>query len=208
VRTGLVILGVVIAVLGAGLFISLFFLFQGPSTTSQIRPEDPNLSPNSNQSWVLPGPAAVTGTVSLSWTTSAGADVALWPAITCTAPGGFCPTGVAVLNWTLATAGTGTVNSASGATFILIVTNPGHASLRFAAVVSVTSSPGTTITPWVWVLIAAGGVALLAIGGIALFLGLYLPGGVYRDPDAEMVVVRHPSLPPEEFEADPGEDAR
>lgn len=201
-RTGLVVLGIVIAVLGVGLFLTLFFLAEGPSTTTQIRPEDPSVLHNVSQSWILPGPVAGRGSVSLSWTTSALAEVDLWGATPCTAPGGFCPSGPALLNWTSSVSGKGTVSSASGATFVLMVTNHGNIPLRFAAVVSVTYTPGTPVTTWIWALIAAGGMALLAIGGIALFLGLYLPGGVYHDPDAEMVAVRHPSLLPDDPESD------
>ncbi|MGA7477273.1 MAG: hypothetical protein WBW47_08750 [Thermoplasmata archaeon] len=202
-RTGLVVIGAVLALLGAGLIVTLFFLSGGPVTSSQISFEAPSLAGHSNQTWVVSGPSPGTGSVTLSWSTGVAANVSLWPATTCVGPMGSCPTGPPDLSWVLATSGKETVSPSDAPVYILLVTNPGNNPLRFSAVVSVTSSSGSPLTAWSWGLIATGGVALLAIGGIALFLGLFLPGGVYRDPDGEVEAVRHPSLPPEEYDRDP-----
>jgi hypothetical protein len=202
VRTGLVVLGIVIAVLGAGLILTLFFLSGGPVNSSQISLEDPGLAAHSNQSWVVSGPTPGSGSVTLSWTTSAAANVSLWPVTTCLGPFGPCQTGPAALSWSLATTGKGTVSPSNASAYILLVTNPGNSPLRFSGAVSVSYGPGTPLTAWSWGVIAIGGITLLAIGGIALFLGLFLPGGVYQDPDGEVVAVRHPSLPPEDPEPD------
>lgn len=198
VRTGLVAIGIVLLLLGAGSILTLFFLSSGPSSTTQIRPVDPNLSPGAPESWVIPGAVGGSGSIALSWSASPAADVNLWPATTCSSPGGFCPTGAPVLNWSRGLGGSGAVSTSSGSTYILIVDNPGSVPLRFTAVVSITYTPGTPVPAWSWALIAAGGIALLTIGGIALFLGLYLPSGVYRDPDGATAAVRHPSLLPDE----------
>lgn len=205
-RTGLVVVGVVLAVLGAGLVVSLFFLSGGPAATTQATYADPSLAPHSNQSWVIPGPPG-SGSLTVSWTTTAGADVSVTPAASCVSPSGVCPTGPSELNWTAGSAGKGTVSPASASDYILTVVNPGTNSLRFSAFVSVSYSTGTPISAWIWGLIASGGIALLAIGGVALFLGLFLPSGVYDAPDGELRAERHPSLPPDEpeFEDDPPE---
>lgn len=209
VRTGLVVIGVVIAVIGAGLIVTLFFLSGGPGTTTQIRPEDPNIAASSNQTWTFLGPAPGAGSVSVSWTSSALANVVLLPATTCAGPSGFCVSGTAALSWTMALTGAGKVSPANASVYILEVANPGSSPLRFVGVVSVAYSTGTQIPAWSWALIAAGGIALLAIGGIALFLGLYLAAGVYKGPPGgETVAVRHPSLPPEDFDPVPEEDLR
>jgi len=192
VRTGLVAIGVIIVVLGGGRILTLYMLSSGPSSTTQIRPEDPSLSPGFPQSWVVPGAVGGSGSIAITWTATSSADVNLWPATTCASPGGFCPTGVAALNWTKATSGSGTIATSSGSTYILIVDNPGTASLRFAGVVSVSYSPGTAVSTLSWALIAAGGIALLSIGGIALFLGLYLPGGTYQYAEEPVVALLFP----------------
>jgi hypothetical protein len=208
VRTGLVVLGTIIAVLGAGLILTLVFLSSGSVNTSQVSSQDPSLAPHSNESWMISGPTPGAGSVGLSWTTSSPANVSLWPVTSCLGPFGPCRTGPAVLSWSLAVSGQGTVSPSNASLYILLVSNPGNIALRFSAVFSISFAPTAPFPAWGWGLIATGGVALLAIGGIALFLGLFLPGGVYRDPDGEVVAVRHPSLPPEDRDSDPGEQAR
>jgi hypothetical protein len=202
VRTGLVVIGAVIALLGAGLIVTLFFLSGGPTITNHTTFEDPGIAPYSNQSWAVPGPTPGSGSVTLSWTMSGLANISLWPATTCAKPMGSCPTGPAALSWTLADSGNGSVSPSDSSTYILQATNPANNTLRFSAVISASYSSGSPLSSWSWGLIATGGIALLAIGGIALFLGLFLPGGVYQDPDGEVVAVRHPSLPPEEYDSD------
>jgi hypothetical protein len=203
VRTWLVVLGVVIAALGTGLILTLFALSPGTAITTRFTVVDPTLGGHLNQTWVVPGSGA--GSIAVTWTTSSGANVSLWSAVSCSAPTGFCPTGMAALSWSLASSGTGTVSSPNASTYILVVTNPASAPLRFDGTVSVTYGPNPILPTWSWGLIALGGLALLVIGGIAVFLGVFLPGGVYRDPDAEMVAVRHPSLEPEEFDTESDE---
>jgi hypothetical protein len=198
VRTGLVVLGTLIAVIGAGLIIVLFVLSGGSTTSSRTSFADPALSGHSNQTWTIAGPPWSGGSISIVWTTSADANVTLIPATSCVGPSGFCPVGPAVLNWTMATSGKGTVASTNASLYVLRVMNSGGNPLTFSAQVSVTYSPGVPFGMWIMVTIIAGGVTLLVIGGVALFLGLFLPGGVYRDADAETEVERHPSLPPEE----------
>ena len=131
-RTGLVVVGVVLVVLGAGLVLTLFILSGGQSITTQLRPQDPSIAPGHPQDWIVPGPIGGSGSISVSWTSSFPAGVALWPTTTCTAPGGFRPNGVPLLNWTAADFGQGTVSSVSGSAYILIVTNSGNTDLRFS----------------------------------------------------------------------------
>jgi len=207
VRTWLVVLGLVIAVLGAALILTLFALSQSSATTTQFTPQETGLGAHLNQTWVVPAPAPGAGSIGLSWTATPAANVSLWPATPCSNPLGFCPTGTAALSWSSAASGKGTVSSAVSSTYVLVLVNPGSGPLKFSGVVTVIYGSGPVLPVWSWGLIALGGLALMAIGGIALFLGLFLPGGVYRDPDAEMVVTRHPSLPPENPEADQEQDA-
>jgi hypothetical protein len=202
VRTGLVVLGVVIAVLGAGLVLSLFILDSGASTTTLVSPSVPSLSPQGSQSWDILGTQSSTATVSLSWFASGPADVSLVPGTPCSSSTGYCPTGNYSLNWTSATSGKGTLTGLTSYGYLLMVHNPGTKALSFSATVSVTFARGSSVPTWTWGLIAGGGITLLAIGGVALFLGLFLAPGVYDDPDGEVRAVRHPSLPPEEHDPD------
>ena len=103
-----------------------------------------------------------------------------------------------MFNWTLSLSGKGTDSSATSSAYILEVTNPGNGPIKFSAVVSVSYQPGGPLPTWAWGLIGLGGVVLLAIGGISVFLGFFLPGGVYRDSDEEETLVFPPDYIPEE----------
>jgi len=202
VRTGLVIVGVVIAVLGAGLILTLFILSSTPSTTTLVSPSVPVMSPDTGQVWDILGTQSSPATVTLSWSASAVADVSLVPAAPCSSATGYCPVGNYSLNWTSVASGKGTLTGVTAPGYLLMAHNPGVKDISFSATVSVTYPRSSPVPAWTWGLIAGGGITLLAIGGISVFLGLFLGSGVYDHPDGEVTAVRHPSLPPEEHDPD------
>lgn len=201
-RTGLVVVGVVIAVLGAGLILTLFILSSTPSTTTLVSPSVPEMSPDAGQIWDILGTQSSPATVTLSWSASAPADVSFVPATPCSSATGYCPVGNYSLNWTSVPTGKGTLTGVTAPGYLLMAHNPGSTPISFSATVSVTYARSSPVQAWAWGLIAGGGITLLSIGGIALFLGLFLGPGVYEQPDAEARAVRHPSLPPEEHDPD------
>lgn len=194
--------GVVIAVLGAGLILTLFILNSAPSTTTLISPSVPDMSPDTGQLWDLLGTQSAPATVALSWSATGPADVSLVPAAPCSSATGYCPVGNYSLNWTSVDSGKGSLTGVTSPGYILMAHNPGSTPIGFSATVSVTYARSSSVPAWTWGLIAGGGITLLAIGGIALFLGLFLAPGVYDRPGGEVPAVRHPSLPPEEHDPD------
>jgi hypothetical protein len=196
VRPWLVVLGSIIAVIGVGLVISLFLLLGGTVTTGQFRIDNPAIGPHSNWVEVVSRPISTQSSVSISWTTTAPANVTLTPAAPCSSVLGVCPTGPPVLNWTLVQSGKGTGASGNVSQYLLEVRNPGASTIAFTGVVSVNYNPNPPLPVWSLGLILVAGIILLAIGGIAVFLGLFLPTGVYDEPE-------DPSLGP--FEPPPPE---
>jgi hypothetical protein len=198
VRTGLVVLGIVIAILGVGLVITLFFLSGGPSTTTQTNLGGIVLPPGANFSGPATSSSSVPESITLSWTSTTPANVALIPATACGTS--YCPSGGPELTWSNVTTGKGTLSSPDSSAYLLRIVNPGNVSLRFSAGISVSFAPPAPVPVWAWWLIAGGGVVLLGIGGIALFLGLFLPGGVYS-PEGPPPEGRRPlDLPPDDLE--------
>jgi len=198
VRPGLVFIGTAIGVIGAGLIVTLFFLSSGALTTNRTSFENPGLSGHSTWVEVATRSTSAKATVAVSWTASEPVNVTLVPAQACSSMLGYCPAGPPVFNWTLQTSGQGTDPSASASGYLVSVVNPNTAVARATAVVSVTENPGSSLPDWGYILIAAGGVTLIAIGGIAIFLGLFLPSGVYQNPDQLMAGRPPPFEPPEE----------
>lgn len=89
-------------------------------------------------------------------------------------------------------------SSGNATAFILEIQNPGTGTLDFAGTVSVAYNPGSPFPAWAWGIIALGGVVLLGMGGIILFLGLFLPGGVYQRPPGSTPPLRPPLDPEDE----------
>lgn len=197
VRTGLVVLGAVIAVLGGGLIVTLGFLSVGPATTSQLTVQGLIVSSQSNQSELISPSTAVAASIGLSWTATTPANVSLTPAGPCLDSAGICPDGPPVLNWTGVSSGKGTDSNINSSAYILEVVNGGLVDLKFSAVITLSFQSKSPLPAWGWGLIAGGGLVLLAIGGIAIFLGLFLPKGVYQEGSADPPVRRTFDAPPE-----------
>jgi len=106
--------------------------------------------------------------------------------------------GTPLFAWDQSLSGKETGTTGNATAFILVVGNPGGATLAFTGTVSVGFMSSSPLPSWAWGLIALGGVVLLSLGGIALFLGLFLPGGVYRESAGADLRLRPPPDPPEE----------
>ena len=192
------IVGSVIALLGVGLLITLFFLGGGPTVTGQVSIQDEGVNPHGNYSEVVSPSSSVAGSIALAWSASGPANVTFTAAVPCHYSAGYCPSGAPVLSWTQNDSGKGTDASVHSSVYILEVTNPGDGLLTFSALVTVTFNAPPPIPPWGWGLIAGGGVVLLGIGGVATFLGLFLPAGVYSRKDAGTPLRPPLDRPPDE----------
>lgn len=198
VRTGLVVVGSVIAILGGGLIVTLFFLSAGPATTSLVSVQNGGLLPGTNYSSTISPSGSVPSSITVSWSSNGPANVTLTPAEPCPGPSGWCSHGSPILAWTLVSSGKETTTATNSSAYILEVVNGGTVVLKFSAGVTVAYQPASPVPLWGWWLIAGGGIVLLGIGGIAIFLGLFLPGGVYsRGPTSSSGRVPSDYVPPD-----------
>jgi hypothetical protein len=187
VRGGLLVAGVAIAVVGAGLMVSLFFLPGTPTDTRSASDSIADLGANSSRSWTIPEEVAVSGTLQLSWTTSGPANVYLSKTSTCPVGTGLCPVAPPIATWYGNLSGTWSLTGPVTAAYLLTVTNPGHTPISFSGTLTETYVvPTAAQAVPAWALILLGGLVLLGIGAIAVFLGLFLPPGVYRPPSPGM----------------------
>ena len=183
-RGGLFVAGVAIAVIGAGLMVSLFFLPGTPTDTRSSSDTIAGLGANSTETWTIAEQPALSGTLTLSWTASAPVTVYLYKTATCGGGTGVCPVSPALSasygnltgHWSLSAGVVGTA-------YLLSVSNFGTAPLSFSGTLTETYSvPTPSQAIPAWALILLGGLVLLGIGAIAVFLGLFLPSGVYQPP--------------------------
>jgi hypothetical protein len=191
VRLWLIAVGVAFALVGGGLFASLFYLPNSPSVSSSRSVSLP-VSPAGPQQWPFALSGESHGTVTLSWTSTGPANVSLYLATVCASGTSLCPVGAPLVSWSSNLSGRWSNSGTVYSYYLLWVGSKSSTSILLNGTLSEVYSPTTSeFGIPAWPLIAIGGILLLAVGVIALFLGMFLPGGVYAAPTS-----RFPPLPP------------
>lgn len=181
-RTGLVGAGAVVAIVGAGLVVSLFFL-PGPPTDTHTTSDSIADLGSSPRTWTITENAVDPGSMTLSWTSSGAATVQLWMGGPCTVGSGTCPVGSPITAWNGNDSGQWSMQGSIASVYLLSVTNYGSMPISFTGTLTETYQvPTASAAVPAWALIALGGLILLGIGGLAIFLGFFLATGVYRPP--------------------------
>lgn len=178
-RTGLLVAGAAVALIGAGVLLASLSLSSGP-TSSQFDPVSvPSIPGHSYYSQQLVGVNQSSASVTLIWSSSQKLIVAVYPAVACPHILGVCPSGTPVATWYDDSGHWSTSGSVSFPLF-LNLTNPNATSTAFSAAFTESYSTSSLANPtWNLFLPLIGAVVLIAIGGVAVFLGLFLPKGVY-----------------------------
>lgn len=193
-RAGLLVAGIAIAVVGAGLVVSLFYLPPVPTDVRTSSVSITDLGAGSTRSWLITENTASSGTLTLTWLASARATVSLWTTTPCSVGAGACP-GTAIVTWNSNLNGTWHYNGPVSSTYLLSVTNLASTAQSFGGTLTESyqvATPSQAVPAWA--LIAIGGFVLLAIGAIAIFLGMFLAPGVFRPPQGDPESVDPDSL--------------
>jgi|GEM_PF-404818 hypothetical protein len=188
VRTGLVVIGVALAVVGAGLTLSAFFEPGAPSLT-QVNPvAAPNLQPDQPRTMVVWLQNTSSGTLELNWVSSSAVNVSVYLATNCAFVTSnthvqYCPDGPALATWPSASSGHWNTSGKISFPLLLNLEDLGPKAVNVNAVFDeVWSSTSPAVPTWIFLSTLAGGIACLSIGGVAIFLGLFLRGNVYSRP--------------------------
>ncbi|MGA8537346.1 MAG: hypothetical protein WB789_08145 [Thermoplasmata archaeon] len=186
-RTGLVVIGVALAVVGAGLTLSAFFEPGAPSLT-QVNPlAAPNLQPGQPRTMLVWLENTSSGTLALNWVSSSDVNVSVYRATSC----GFvtsgthvlyCPDGPALATWPSASSGHWNISGQISFPLLLNLENLGSKVVTVNAVFDeVWASTSPSVPTWIFLSTLAGGIACISLGAVAIFLGLFLRGGVYSN---------------------------
>lgn len=178
----MVAVGVALLVIGVGPIAAISFLNPPYADTKITQFPHITLSPGASWTALLDLVNPARENLTLTWTASGPADVALYPAPGCTNPSGAgCRLGPALWSWPNATTGTGSEAGTFSAPLVVSAVSRAASSLGFSGSVRETyTSGGPTLPPVTELLIALAAGALVAIGAVTLFLGLFLRPGVYR----------------------------
>jgi hypothetical protein len=187
VRTGLVAVGAAIAIVGAGVVLAVA-LPSGASRDDRTGLVDiDRLLPGDSLSSLVNGTASSQATVSFNWSATSSADVQWWVAsFACSTPRTWCVQGEEPLHdWSGNTSGEWSIIGSAAEVYCIWVADASDQNLTFTGELKeVASAPEGLLPmlPLAWTV--AGGTLLIGMGGVAAYLGLFLPSTVYA-PSAE-----------------------
>lgn len=193
-RVGLLVVGAAVALIGAGVLLASFSLSQGATSSQLDTVSLPAIAPHSTFGQQLGGVNQSSATVSLDWSSTGYLDVAVFPAVPCPHGPGVCPSSKAAASWSGISGRWSTSGSFSFPLF-LNLSNPNATPTAFSATFRESYTTSSPVNPTLSLFVSlVGAVVLFIIGGVAVFLGLFLPKGVYspgrgqpitEDPDEE-----------------------
>ncbi len=188
-RAGLVVLGVALLVVG-GVLGYVGVTATGGATTRGLESvraiSAPNIYPNQTRTDDVGLVTTSNGLLSFAWNATQSLSVEIYQGTPCGGPGQYCHSGAALAAWPANLTGLWNISGALASPMILVLTNHHDTNTSFTGLVA---EEYTTVTPlraptWSVVAILTGAGLLVAIGGIVTFLGLFLRGGVYTEPEA------------------------
>lgn len=188
-RPGLIAVGAALALVGAGLIYVLVDPADAPYATRTSDAEITDLVSGDWRTASMPTTASGHATFTFSWYSTQSARVDLYSLYACKVPGGYCTSLPALAAWPGGQNASWSATGASGAMYEVWVepVAPANVTLNFSAVLTERYPAGEFALPLPAFAVAmTGGGVLAGIGGVALYLGLFLPSGVYGGDDDEL----------------------
>lgn len=190
VRPGLVAVGVALVGLAVGGLVALFLIPIPAPTTVDSSSTSWSTIPGSSNSTEVVGPSSISGTFEVRWQSAIPISASLWGSGGCDPRSAGCPGWFPVENWTSARSGNWSISGTVRFPFLFTWSNPGPTSGMIVLTTSTTQGGTASLAPLSELLLGLGVGVLAFGGGIAVFLGLFLRGGVYSPQPAPLP--RHP----------------
>lgn len=192
-RPGLVAVGAAFAVVGAAVIIGMIYPSDASTGSRTSVAEVDGLAGGSWRPFALSATPSSSVTVTLSWYASTGnprttarVNVSFYAARACPPATEPCPVGPALKAWNVSTQGRWSASGASGSLYMLYVVVPDAANVsdNFTATFAEQYRTSSLPLPMVpFAITMAGGALLAGVGAVGVYLGLFLPSGVYDPPD-------------------------
>jgi hypothetical protein len=213
VRSGLAFTGVAVALIGVGVLLVAFSLSSGTSGSIVEGVSAPHIAPATNYTHVIPSSPQKSANVLFDWSSTRSVQVALYVAGGCpnNTVGYVCPAGKALKTW-WSDSGGWSYTGAVSEPWLLVVVNPNSTAASMNGTLVESYPAMSTFGGGINLLIlVVGSVVLIGIGALALFLGLFLRGGVYGpkpDPvgQPDSAILDREDLDDEEWENDPASE--
>lgn len=188
-RPGLVAVGALFVVVGAATLVAIVLPADDPTSTLSATRAVDHLAPSNSKTFYVSAQSANVAHLSLNWSATQIVNVGWYATKACSTPPYSCPLSPALASWAGVFSGRWIGSGTSGAVYILYV--QAYPTANKTTGVNFTGSftehyrtaqfPLPTI-PF-FVTLSAGAI-LGGVGAVALYLGLFLPSGVYGPFDA------------------------
>jgi len=183
VRPGLVTVGVVFLVLAGGALVTVNLLPAASAPQQdQFTLAPTEVAPDGAGATSIPGTASSGAVLTVAWRTPGPLSVDLFPAGRCPSGSRTCNPAGAVATWSGLAGSRWSINGPEQFPYELVWASNSSVPMNFTATATETWNSTATSPIWTAVIVDAVAVALGAVGAVAVFLGLFLRGGVYRGP--------------------------
>ncbi|MGI0132608.1 MAG: hypothetical protein ACREDK_05905 [Thermoplasmata archaeon] len=183
-RPGLVALGVALLVLGCATVAAVYLLPEPSPSSEQTTVLQPVfVAAHGGGQGRVTGVDTSTGTLNVHWSSSVPLAVTFYDAPGCPTSGA-CDLSAPLASWSSNTSGDWTSTGALAFPYVLVWSDPGGSAGSFEAQAVESYHVGGALPAVTALLIDGTAGTLIVIGGIGLFLGLFLRAGIYRPPPA------------------------
>ncbi len=179
-RPGLIAIGVAFALLGAGVLVAVLYNADAPSVERTGAVLIDGLPTGDWRYFTVPATAKPSADLGLTWSASAPIAVSWFGTYSCRSSQGWCIDLVPTESWFDQASGRWGASTAADGVYVLYVQNTNNTSVNFSATFTEDYRPNTlTLLPIPLAVVLAGGSLLIGTGAVALYLGLFLPTGIY-----------------------------
>ena len=193
-RVGLVAVGAAFSVVGAAVIVGILYPGDDPTVSRSSLADADGLAKGDWKPFVLPASASSPATVTLTWVASTGdlltpaaVNVSFYSAHACPPAADPCLDSPVLASWTDQAAGRWSASGGSGSLYVLYVDVSGssNSTVNFSATFAEQYRTGPMPLPMLaFSFTMVGGGLLTGVGAVALYLGLFLPAGVYAPSSA------------------------
>lgn len=185
VRKGLLIVGIGVAIVGATFIATIISLPPPPSQISAATLDVPYILDNSTATSEIAPASAPSANIYFSWVSDYPIAVSLYDRLPCVPQHPSCTPTAPLVSWVRNASGNWTSSGGIDLPVYVVLTNNGSTPATVSGTIVATYVPSTPYLPtWSLIALVTGALVLLGIGGVAIFLGLFLRGGIYSRPSS------------------------
>jgi hypothetical protein len=206
-RPGLVAVGAAFAIVGAGVIASVLWTADAPTVERNGSVAANNIAPGNWTEFTLPATSSSSASLQLHWSATGSVDVSWILTFSCVSPLGWCPEPTPAANWSSVRGGNWTHTGTAVALYVLYVQDATNVPINFTGTFVEKYRPAPlALSPLPLAVVITGGSLLLGTGAVAVYLGIFLPSGIYSPIDGISDELLYGGLDDEPLEPPPADE--